>query len=315
MTRQTTTPATGETNLPARLGNLANVARRTAFASLKMYRRVNRPPSPIRLLRTIVPNLKDPVFLIGAPRSGTTFLGECLSALPEISYHFEPMATKAGARYVIEGLWTLPKAKRFYSSVYRWLMRLHMDGDLRFAEKTPRNCFVVPFLMQAFPDAQFIHILRDGRDCALSLSKKPWLQAASAHSGKREPGGYLYGPYPRFWVEKDRENEFRSTSDIHRCIWSWRQHTEAALQNTARMNPQQLHELRYESLVASPRHEARRIADFLRIDSESSRQRFYDAANNAHPSSVGGWRRQLDNHQINQVDQEAGTLLSRLGYK
>ena len=44
------------------------------------------------------------ILILGAPRSGTTFLGSCIGALAEVSYHFEPRVTKAAARQVYERL-------------------------------------------------------------------------------------------------------------------------------------------------------------------------------------------------------------------
>ena len=260
------------------------------------------------------PNLASPIFVIGSPRSGTTFLGSCIAELPETSYHFEPVATKAAARYVYTQEWSVAKARRFYRLVYGWLMRIHADGDLRFADKTPRNCFLVDFLHQAFPNAQFVHIIREGRDAALSHSKKPWMQAAQAQSSKHEPGGYRYGPYTRFWVETERIAQFESTSDIHRCIWAWRRHTETALQSVARLPKHQYHELRYESLVANPTAEAEALLNFLSITDQRSRQRFHQAVGNVRPDSVGLWKKELSTEQLQQVEQEAGSLLSQLNY-
>ena len=93
----------------------------------------------------------------------------------------------AGGRYVYEGLWGYRRSREFYRLVYRWLVRVERDGDLRFAEKTPTNIFLIPFLAKAFPDSQFIHIIRDGRDAASSHMHKPWLRAEDAWSGEREP--------------------------------------------------------------------------------------------------------------------------------
>ena len=52
------------------------------------------------------PRLHRPVFIIGAPRSGTTFLGSSIGRMPEISYHLEPRLTKAAARCVYDGSWS-----------------------------------------------------------------------------------------------------------------------------------------------------------------------------------------------------------------
>jgi hypothetical protein len=294
--------------------NFLSYARKTIIEDRRSYRRKVRPLSTQRLRMMWSPNLEKPLFIIGSPRSGTTFLGSCISELPEVSYHFEPVATKAAARYVHEGQWDAIKAQKFYSTVYAWLMRIHLDADLRFAEKTPRNCFLISFLYQAFPDAQFIHIIRDGRDAALSHSKKPWLQAASAQSGKRESSGYLHGPYARFWVEPERRQEFEATSDIHRCIWAWRRHTETILAQATNLPVEHYYELRYEDLVTRPHEEADLLLNYLKIDRSESRESLHHAFARANPNSVGGWQREFSEQHLNQTEQEAGPLLRQLGY-
>jgi hypothetical protein len=299
---------------PIRWWNLPWWANRTVRASRHSYVPSPRPLSPRRLARLLVPDLRRPIFLLGAPRSGTTFLGASLAQLPEVSYHHEPVATKAAARCVATGLWSRRKSQRFYRMVYRWLMRIHADGDLRFAEKTPRNAFLVGFLREAFPDAQFVHIVRDGRDAALSYSKKPWLSAASAGSSRREPGGYPYGPTARFWVEPDSVSQFETTSDLHRCIWAWRRHTESILQEAETLSVNQYHEIRYEALVRQPHETADPLLDFLQISQPKSRDRFHQAVDAVDPKSVGGWRDGMTVDQQAVVMTEAGSLLKRLGY-
>ena len=294
--------------------NILEWAKKTAKADRTQYKSKIRPISPTRILSLLIPNLRRPIFIIGSPRSGTTFLGACLGSLPEISYHFEPVATKAAARYIYEKKWGLTKSKCFYGSVYSWLMRLHLDADLRFAEKTPRNCFLIDFLGTTFHEAQFIHIIRDGRDAALSHSKQPWLQAAQAKSSQREPGGYPYGPYPRFWVEPERREEFQQTTDIHRCIWAWRRHTETALETFSNFSPQKYHELRYESLVNNPIEEADRLLNYLEISNSESRNLFHQAISKARTDSIGNWSRELSEEQLQQIYLEAGELLHKLGY-
>lgn len=301
------------TDLDHPLGWL-RLAKQTRKADLRRYPSKNEPLSLKRLWAGVAPNLRQPIFLIGSPRSGTTFLGQCLAALPEVSYHFEPPITKTAARYIYQNRWDFSKARLFYRQAYGWLMRLHFDGHLRFAEKTPRNCFILSFLYRAFPDAQFIHIIRDGRDAALSHSQKPWLQAASANSGKRETGGYPYGPYARFWVEPDRRREFETTTDLHRCIWAWRRHTTSALAQARHLPPAHYHELRYEALIANPQAEAERLLDYLGLSPAESRRRFFEAVGQAKPNSVGRWRIELSKPQLEVVEAEAGPLLERLGY-
>ncbi|MEO1391067.1 MAG: sulfotransferase [Cyanobacteria bacterium J06634_6] len=294
--------------------NILKWARQTAAADRRNYRHEERTLSRRRLWHLVAPSLKQPIFIVGSPRSGTTFLGNCIAELPKVSYHFEPVATKAAARYVYSHQWRFGQASRFYRLVYAWLMRLHADGDLRFAEKTPRNCFLIDFLHQAFPDAQFVHIIRDGRDAALSHSRKPWLQAASASSDKRESSGYRYGPYPRFWVEFERRHEFETTSDIHRCIWAWQRHVSSILTQAQRLPASQYYELRYEQLVSTPEQEAKKLLDYLEFEDQASYARLNKAFSQARPDSVGGWQRALSPKQLKQVEAEAGDLLRQLGY-
>ncbi len=301
-------------NTPISLVNLRIWARRTVRADRSLYRKTPRPLTAGRIWRTAVPNLRRPIFVVGAPRSGTTFLGKCVQAIPSVSYHYEPPATKAAARYVYEGTWSDRKARFFYRQVYSWLMRIHMDGELRFAEKTPTNCLIIGFLHKAFPDAQFVHIIRNGRDAALSHSKKEWLGVALAGSGRRDMSGQLIGPYPRFWIEPERRQEFETTTDIHRCIWTWRRFTESALDQARCLPKKQYHELRYESLVTHPREEADRLLEYLEVRDSLSRRLFHEAADRAKPQSIGAGARELSSDALRQIDDEAGVLLRTLGY-
>jgi len=273
-----------------------------------------RPASGRRLWRLLAPDLSRPLFLIGAPRSGTTFLGDCLAALPELTYHHEPIATKAAARHVYEGDWSSRRARLIYRWTYASLMRQHGVGHLRFTEKTPRNCFILPFLSQTFPEAQFVHIIRDGRDAALSYSKMPWLQAAASQESAYEPGGYRFGAYPRFWVEAERREEFAATSDLHRCIWAWRRHVSAAIAVGRPLPSPRYLELRFDRLVARPAATATLLLDFLAITAPASRRKFQSAMSLADPSLSGKWRAELSAAQRAPIEREADALLRQLDY-
>ena len=85
----------------------------------------------------------------------------------------------------------------------------------------------------ALPAAQFVHIIRDGRDATVSHAEQPWLAAASGGTARRGRGGQLWGPYPRWWVEPDRREEFTAVSDLVRSAWCWRRFTTAALAGLA----------------------------------------------------------------------------------
>jgi hypothetical protein len=302
--------------LPIGLRDLWRLGQKTYRAERRYYLKLerDRPMSAQRLASSIWPRLRRPIFIIGAARSGTTFLGDCIGRIPEVTYHHEPPATKAGGRYVYEGLWGPRRSRWFFRLVYRWLVRVELDGDLRFAEKTPTNIFLIPFLSSTFPDAQFVHIIRDGRDAASSHMHKPWLRAEDAWSGEREPGGYLHGPWPKFWVEPGRREDFTRTSDARRMAWAWRRYTETGLREGPALGPDRYHELRYEDLVRQPLDEGERVLDFLGIRAKRSRDLFLTAAQRADDSSVGTWRSTFYPSELAEIDAEAGPLLRQLGY-
>jgi hypothetical protein len=302
--------------LPIGPGDLWPLVRWTRKAERRWYPKLKRrrPRSARRVASSIYPALKRPVFVVGAARSGTSFLGDCIGRLPEISYHREPPATKAAGRYVYQDMWSYRRSKLFFSSIYRMLLWMEKDGDLRFSEKTPTNVFLIPFLAKAFPESQFVHIIRDGRDASSSHMQKPWLRAEDAFSGDREPGGYLYGPWPKFWVEPERRDEFLRTSDARRMAWAWRRYTEAGMAQADALGPERYHELRYESLVRDPDSEGERILDFLGIDAAKSRETFLASTQRADDSSVGTWRNTFYKSELAEIDAEAGDLLRELGY-
>ena len=266
--------------------------------------------------RYLHPDITDPIFIIGAPRSGTTFLGECLNVLDEVSYHFEPLLTKAAVKEIYEGNWGTRKSTWFYRFVYSWRMRFSKEPHLIFCEKTPGNCFILPFLLQSFPRARFVHIIRDGRDAALSLSRKPWYSNESINSGIRDHDGYLYGPDCRFYVEENRCDEFFSTTDLHRCIWIWRRYVEEAIAGSQIIPKTQLLKITYEELVNEPTRVSTELLDFLCIESKDSRAKFLEyVEENSQTDSVGKWINDLNESDHHKLLSEAGKLLKENGYK
>jgi len=277
------------------------------------YRRRNPALRKRPSVRALDPRLHRPIFIIGAPRSGTTFLGDCIGRMPEVSYHFEPRLTKAVAGRAYEGSWSASRSARVFRVSYSALILTALHGGRRFAEKTPENSFLVPFLAATFPAAQFVHIVRDGRDAAVSHAEKPWLTAAAAGDRRRGPAGQPRGPYPRWWVEPDRREEFTAVPDIVRTAWCWRRFTEAALEGLATLADGRAIQLRYESVVSDPGEAASSLGEFLGA-SAAGQEALLAGLAWASAASVGRWRKALGEEEITEVEQEIGPLLTRLGY-
>ena len=168
-------------------------------------------------------------------------------------------------------------------------------------------CFVLAPALQAHPEAQGVHMLRDGRDVVCSLLERGWLKASRPG---RDEVGQPHGAHARFWVEPERRDEFASASEAARAAWAWRRHVTAALTATSR-NPERTLELRYEELTTDPGAAAERLARHLGLD----RQLLVASLAAARDRSVGRWRRDLTPEQLDDVEREAGPLLRELGYE
>lgn len=151
---------------------------------------------------------RSPVFVVGCPRSGTTWLYHILLS----SGGFAIYRTEAKVFTYLAPLFgnfrTQAQRERFLS---RWLasedflrsgldaaefrrrileecrsagdcLRILMEsiardqGAERWSDCTPDNLLVMEQIRKSFPDALFIHTVRDGRDVALSLSRQAWIK-------------------------------------------------------------------------------------------------------------------------------------------
>jgi sulfotransferase family protein len=240
------------------------------------------------------------VFVVGSPRSGTTFLGGALGSLPGFVDLGEVQPHKAA----IAELVSLPEAvaaARIRRGLER-LRRLALVRHLRGVEQTPETSYVLPAALRAYPQARVVHIVRDGRDVVCSLLEQGWL--STGRQGE-DDAGLGFGSYVRFWVEPERAAEFLEASDATRAAWAWRRYVDSA-----RSAPERTYELRYEHLVADPASAASQLALFLGVDTDL----LAEALSAAHDRSAGRWRDDLAPEQLADVEREAGDLLRELGY-
>ncbi len=241
-----------------------------------------------------------PVFIVGCPRSGTTFLARSLGRLPG----FVDLGEVAPLKAALPRLASLSEADAA-EGLRRTLERIRRFGlvrRLRAIEQTPETSFIVPAVVRAYPRAAVVHAVRDGRDVVCSLLERGWL---SAGRQGHDDVGVPYGAYTRFWVEPERADEFSRASDATRAAWAWRRYVTAA-----RVVPERTIEVRYEDLVADPAGVGARLAEHL----DSDPLLVAGALSEGHAGSVGRWRKDLSSEQVEDVEREAGTLLHELGY-
>lgn len=241
------------------------------------------------------------VFVVGSPRSGTSFTAGAIGGLPAFVDLGEVPILKAAIPDLVE----LPEAEQANAirDMLQRVRRLALVRRLRGVEQTPETGFVLPAALSAYPSATAVHVLRDGRDVVCSLLERGWLSARK--SSESDDAHLSYGVHPRFWVEPERRDEFAEVSDARRAAWAWRRYVTAS-----RAVPERTVELRYEDLVADPEGATYPLARSLGVGSDALSTAF--AA--AHSNSVGRWRRELTDDQLEDVDAEAGLLLTELGY-
>lgn len=137
------------------------------------------------------------IVVLGSGRSGTTWLHRLLTAHPAVA------GTADGETWMFRGVAGFWQAHRSAGAggLAAWLpaedllgaMRACCDllvaagidrlkpGADRLVEKTPAHVWQLPLIARLYPDAAFVHLIRDGRDVALSLSR---VDAAGADLGK-----------------------------------------------------------------------------------------------------------------------------------
>lgn len=232
------------------------------------------------------------VFVVGCPRSGTTFLGRAIGGLPGFVDFGEVTPWKAA-------LPADPSAEELRRILER-IRRIGLARGLRGVEQTPETAHVLDAALTAYPQALAVHALRDGRDVVCSLLERGWLNADRAG---RDDARLSYGAEPRFWVEPERRDEFSQVSDARRCAWAWRRYVEAVRASDA---GDRLLEVRYEGIGSM----ADQLAKFLDANVASAHR----ALDGFRDSSVGRWAEELTSEQLADVEAEAGPLLRELGY-
>ena len=153
--------------------------------------------------------IRNPVFLIGCGRSGTTMLESLLRNHKDICSFSEAndIWDPKGYRWYNKNLkrppiWYDPI---IYTDVWREYFDDNYKSQLRnifgcfqyisrkkiFLNKSPMNTFRIPDILKIFPDARFIHIIRDGRAVAYSWAIKEY-NTMKEHMDVYKERGYYY---------------------------------------------------------------------------------------------------------------------------
>lgn len=206
-----------------------------------------------------------PFFVVSAPRSGSTLLRLILDAHPRLAvpppgwlfdmvypylYSYGDLKQRQNLLALAEdmlgtptvGKWPIKlapealvdaSAEASFAGLYAALHRAYAqsEGKQRWGEKTPRNGFWMDEIKALFPAAQFIHIVRDGRDQAIDISDS------------------------QLWP-----NTVYSGANL------WQRYVTAIRDSARRLSADAFMEIRYEDLCGAPEVTIRRLSEFMGED-------------------------------------------------
>ena len=226
--------------------------------------------------------LEKPVFIIAAPRSGSTLVFETLAATPgfntfgsEAHWLVEDHgALRPGAPGVDSNRLTAADATAAIVDA----IRQSVSGRLRgpsgqppaegapWLEKTPKNALRIPFLKRVFPDARFIFLWRDPRE-NLSSIMEAWRSGGwityPALPGWDGPWSLLLPPGWQF---------LRGAALETVAAWQWRSTNQTAIEDLQQLPPQDWTSVNYQDFLANPEATTRRLCDFVHVPFDAALQ-------------------------------------------
>ena len=273
-----------------------------------------------------------PVFVVGSPRSGTTLLYHMLlsaggfavyrsetNAFNILETHFGPLASVENRRRLMDS-WLRSKLFRVSGLDAEQIRARVLEpgcrngGDFlrivmgevarrqnveRWADCTPEHALYVSRIKETIPDALVIHIIRDGRDVALSMSR-------------------LAFPRTLPW---DRERRLV----VAGLYWGW---MVRHARRSGRTLGRDYLEVRFEELVSHPRETLLSLSRFIGQDLDYDRILEVGIGSVSDPNSsfkaggrgggfqpVGRWREALDPAGLQALEDCVGGLLEALGYE
>ena len=270
--------------------------------------------------------LEPPLIVLGVRRSGTTLLRVMLDrnpelAMPDESYFVPQLARRhrgtIDVASFVDDLRRLPTLAEWRLSPAAVAARLRPGmtsgeaiaavfdtyaadrGKSRWGDKTPLYMQYLRLLERLFPSAQFVHLIRDGRDAALSFLSVPEGIMTEGWGHPRDVTGFA-------------------------CQWATEVRAAQAL--GVRVGRSRYLEVRYEALVAEPEEELRRVCVFAALEydagmlgyvgnTESARKEHQQRLNEPPRVGVRDFRTEMSVVDSAAFEAVAGDLLDALGYE
>ena len=276
-----------------------------------------------------------PILIIGAPGSGTTLLHQTLCSHLDLAYithnmlraglrkHGRLVGDRRKALFILQNLihrdpasnnplgdalWTKYFGDYSYMTENNYseemadyfrkkvLQVQNLWGRPRFVDKTLVNCFRVRLLNSIFPDAKFLHIIRDGRAVAFSILNKIEIAGdrfALFDVGFKDILGDKYQP--------DR-------SELYNYGLAWTEFVRKGREASA-VAKGRYYEVRYENLIREPYIELRNIIDFCELEWYSKFEEKIPPTQNMNEK----WKQKASKEQHTDLEESTYDLRQTLG--
>jgi hypothetical protein len=201
--------------------------------------------------------IERPIFILGCGRSGTTILGTALSCHPQVTYLNEPR--KLWAAYFPETDLYAPEGKLVLNAQdttaarSEKLRRLFKYETIKtkkpvLVEKLPLNSFRLSFIYEIFPDARFVHIVRNGLEVAKSIEK---LANKGNWFGNKD---HKWNQLANYAASRDSTANLPDLchGNYEKGLLEWRLSTEAIYSFFQQVSEDSIWEITYDDLVENP---------------------------------------------------------------
>ena len=271
---------------------------------------------------------REPVFVVGAPRSGTTMVFDILNhsaALSSLRHEsqllwdmFHPIEGRGWSSHELGPESITMRERR----VLAWAIGRVTLGH-RYLDKLPRNSLRVPYLHGLFPDAWFVFVRRDGRANVSSLITG-WRVVGKFGKGTRPPvplaiEGYEGGEWK--FIAPGRWQEYatgKSLSEV--CAFQWIAANTAILEARERIGTDHWVDVSYEDLVAKPVETVSDLSARLRIPFDEE-MRSFSARLDRHVAKTAvtaprpdKWREE-NAEEVARILPMIAPMMGRLGYE
>lgn len=289
-------------------------------------------------LRQVSESERSPIFVVGAPRSGTTLTATILGQHPDIyspgeTHYFEDVWSRrasfgdlvderslsrvAGRLMTLFGRFSFPETQMLVDTIMDEKALVERASSLGGGYGAMYIAFT-SFLIETSGKRRICD------DTPKHLYYLPAIFSLFPSSKAvvciRDPRDFLCS-YKNYWRRSAEPDRLRLL--YHPIITSllWRSSANVALRYASEFGQEKVLILRYEQLVNSPSNEVRRLCDFLGIDYsdrltdvEANNSSFSDVSEGVFTTSVGRWRSELGTEELWWIQKLAAKQMTYCGY-